>query len=927
MKAHRFSIQTSITTRLFSVVFSFYFLVTILVTALQMITEYNHTKSKILDELKIIQRAWEPGLSATLWHFNQSQLSQIAGGLMSLPMIIGVKLEDDMGKIVHSSGVIVTSPGNNDFEPILSHEFDLIYEEEIMLYEGTETVTTKERSKIGEGTFYFSHEVVIDRVKYGFLLIIINAMVKTVALWTIFLIVARRFLGKPLESLIDLTQEIRLDNLEQTRVALPTQGRNELKIFEESFNSMLQKLLSARRELQEKTKEVEEKNKKLEELDRLKDEFMAKTSHELHTPLHGILGIAQSLVESPTPPPTETVRENLMMIVDSGRRLSRLVEDIMDFAKMKHHTLILKRQAVDVHQVVEIVIRLSNPLTENKIIQVDNLVPLQLPPAYADEDRLQQIFHNLIGNAIKFTENGAVAVCALQKEEFIEITVVDTGIGIPEEKLSLIFESFEQVEASLARSHEGLGLGLSIAKQLVEMHGGTLEVRSIPEIGSLFTFTLPIAEPETTSAPIEVETTPDAANLQPEVSLPENLIDEGDFCILAVDDDPTNLQVIANYLVAQNYTPICFPSAPEALNWIEQNGKPDLVLLDIMMPHMNGFDACRKLRELYEINDLPLIFLTASHRRGDMETGFELGANDFLTKPFDQKELLARMHAHLQVLTAQEQLISLREVANQIAEFQDRRQMFQMAIEKMQQTRLLSEVVLFREGELEVAAPENFAFLNHFPESEVADMPQEYGVSVINYIRAGHPIYEFYKKASGGSFTGGHFAFLRPEDIKEICICLYRSPSKRPFDSLEQQYLINMLQQLQRVENNVQTMLNDKLIQVLPEIQPNLSKITHICADGSYCQVYFEDKRNPKMLHVSLSSLDFYFDNHALLKIHKSHLINPNKIMGIQKSLVRKRNYQYEVLVGNDQRSTTLRVGKTFVPRLNELVPQYFNAN
>ncbi|MDX1430775.1 MAG: ATP-binding protein, partial [Rhodothermales bacterium] len=237
-------------------------------------------------------------------------------------------------------------------------------------------------------------------------------------------------------------------------------------------------------------------NERLRRIDRLKDEFLANTSHELRTPLNGIIGIAESMMDGVAGNLGHKAMSNIALIIASGKRLANLVNDILDFSKLKERELELRRKAVDVSVLGDIVLRVSEPLIEGKNLILKNTIPRDLPPAHADEDRLQQVLYNLIGNAIKFTHEGSVILSGRSGDGIIEIGVADTGIGIPKEKHEAIFQSFEQVDASTGREYGGTGLGLAVTRQLVELHGGSIRVESTENVGSTFLFTLPIADGE-----------------------------------------------------------------------------------------------------------------------------------------------------------------------------------------------------------------------------------------------------------------------------------------------------------------------------------------------------------------------------------------------------------------------------------------------
>jgi signal transduction histidine kinase/class 3 adenylate cyclase len=386
----------------------------------------------------------------------------------------------------------------------------------------------------------------------------------------------------------------------------------------------------------------------LQRLDTLKDEFMANISHELRTPLNGIIGISESLVDGVAGELHPDQKANLSLVISSGRRLYSLVNDLLDFSRLRHREIQLQLRPVELRAAVDVVLKLSRPLLVNRPLTLNNLVSDTLPPAWVDEDRLQQILHNLIGNAIKFTPTGTVEVLATVQEAQIAITVADTGIGIAPDQQARIFDSFQQADGSTTREYGGTGLGLSITRQLVELQGGTLTVDSALGQGSRFTFTLPVAQEQATLRPrVIVPGTGDLRELAAmnELSL---TVPEGDpgFQILVVDDEPVNLQVLVNMLALQHYTVTKAADGPEALRLLRQR-KFDLVLLDVMMPRMSGYEVCEQIRQIYPAQELPVVFLSAKNQEPDRVHGFESGANDYLSKPVARHELLARIKTHL----------------------------------------------------------------------------------------------------------------------------------------------------------------------------------------------------------------------------------------------------------------------------------------
>ncbi len=408
----------------------------------------------------------------------------------------------------------------------------------------------------------------------------------------------------------------------------------------------------------------------LRAMDELKNEFLANTSHELRTPLNGIIGIAESLMDGAAGKLPQSVLSDLMMIAVSGRRLAHLVNDILDFSRLKRQDIALQLKPVSLREIIEIVLVISDPLKGKKKLQLINTLAPDLPPALADENRVQQILYNLIGNGIKFTESGRIEISARkqkkEEQEELVITVSDTGIGIPKEKLVRIFDAFEQADSSTARNYGGSGLGLAVTKQLVELHHGKIWVESKEGAGSRFIFTLPVAEGATESLlhQSSLLTRLSSADMleRPMVTISPQAsgTPQGEFKILIVDDELVNLRVLANHLSLNNYEVIQATSGLQALALLEEGLKPDLILLDVMMPKMSGYEVMRKIRETWEINELPILLVTAKNQISDLVAGLEAGANDYLTKPISKGELLARVKTHINIKKIKEENIRMK---------------------------------------------------------------------------------------------------------------------------------------------------------------------------------------------------------------------------------------------------------------------------
>ncbi|RED76894.1 ATP-binding protein [Cohnella phaseoli] len=390
-------------------------------------------------------------------------------------------------------------------------------------------------------------------------------------------------------------------------------------------------------------KKIEELSGKLLQADKLKDDFLARTSHEFKTPLHGVMNISQSLLDDVANPPTAGQQEKLQLVTDIMRKLSQLVYDILDLSKLKQGELRVEPGPIDVRAVAEIQVRFYSYLCTEKEIRLINEVPAGLSYAYADEIRLGQIIGNLLDNAIKHTDNGTIAIDGKERGGMLEIKVRDTGVGIEPEDLSHIFEPFKSTEGARQGS---FGLGLSIAKQLVELQGGTLSVSSTPGSGTCFTFTLPVAEERReASLSLSYSTASSAVSKKNEYSFATPYVTnaDGKRTVLIVDDQYVNLKVLLDALQKLDYRVIAVKNGYEALEQIDQSGRIDLVILDLMMPGMSGYEVCQEIRRRYSLLELPVLMVTAAIQPQDKVAAFQAGANDYLPKPFDLEELKARI--------------------------------------------------------------------------------------------------------------------------------------------------------------------------------------------------------------------------------------------------------------------------------------------
>ena len=399
---------------------------------------------------------------------------------------------------------------------------------------------------------------------------------------------------------------------------------------------------------------LEKARAELEEAARMRDTFVAAASHEIRTPVHGILGISRILLMEQQPdstPLSPSLRHSLQLIRQSANRLSRLVDDFVDHSRLKQGQLKINPSAVRLFPVVEFCFASLADQIREKPVQLVNSVSQSLPALEADELRLQQILLNLIGNAVKFTREGSVTVEAETLGNQIQIRVSDTGIGIPREKQEEIFKPFHQADRAIARSYGGTGLGLYIVRSLVDLHRGSLSVESRPGRGSTFSVRLPVYSSVTTASQQSSEPSENGHALKQFKLLQEvTRQSASDFektettpRILVVDDETINSAVLRGILEPAGLQLVSFKNARDAIYYLQSGGQADVAILDWMLGGMSGIDLCLWIRQSYSPVDLPVLILTAHGDNDRMVEGFAAGANDYLEKPVDPVELLARV--------------------------------------------------------------------------------------------------------------------------------------------------------------------------------------------------------------------------------------------------------------------------------------------
>ncbi|MGC9372397.1 MAG: response regulator [Thermovirgaceae bacterium] len=413
--------------------------------------------------------------------------------------------------------------------------------------------------------------------------------------------------------MLEMTSELREKNLE--------------------LQAQSEQLKQQAEELHEQNLELDVQKMQVEEANRLKSEFLSNMSHELRTPLNSILALSRLMKDQPGSLQQEQ-REYLRVIERNGRQLLELINDILDLSKIESGRIDLRKEEISVPAVLGDITETFRPVAEEKGISLEEKIEGTLPVLYSDQSRLRQILRNLVGNAVKFTDEGGVIIRAAAEEGHLRIDVSDTGVGIPEEQIEAIFDEFRQIDGSAARRYEGTGLGLAIARKSARLLGGDIIVRSRVGEGSTFTVTMPW-ELEKQDLGTKEEST--GLNHERHMQLSKKTKEKG--VVLIVDDEEAVRSNLSQVLERRGYRTLNAASGEEAIRLAKEH-HPDVITLDVVMPDVDGWEVLQRLKSSRETCEIPILVVSVSEER---KRGFALGAVGYLTKPVDPERLFAEI--------------------------------------------------------------------------------------------------------------------------------------------------------------------------------------------------------------------------------------------------------------------------------------------
>ncbi len=462
---------------------------------------------------------------------------------------------------------------------------------------------------------------------------------------------------RPLEKIIGSTQRLGRGDFD---VVLPVKDRGEIGDLARAFRGMVEQIRERNHKLEEDRQKIEVLNQTLkddkdllefrvqertedlrksaaeletardqaEEANRSKSAFLAQMSHELRTPLNSIIGYGELLIEDVEDDGADKYTPDLRKIIDGGRHLLALINDILDLSKIEAGKMELYYETFEVKPMIESVVSAVEPLVKKNANRLEWECDPAIGMLFSDRTRVRQVLFNLLSNACKFTDKGEIHLSVMpetwEEQEYVVFAVRDSGIGITPEQAQKLFQKFQQADVSTTRKYGGTGLGLSITKHLCEMMGGQISVTSEIGKGSTFAVKIPL-----------VHQPPEDA--EPEAETVEARTDKTAGTVLVIDDDPTARDLIKRYLSKEGFHVVAATGGEEGIQKAKEL-QPVFITLDVMMPSMDGWEVLSVLKADEQLCQIPVVMMTMVE---DKNLGISLGATDYLMKPIDRNRLMA----------------------------------------------------------------------------------------------------------------------------------------------------------------------------------------------------------------------------------------------------------------------------------------------
>ena len=606
---------------------------------------------------------------------NRPVLNSLANTVLKESDVRSVSIRDREGTEIISAGMKA-----NNYEPFKQNDTSISYQasknqdsyifrapiyQSLMAmedFESEETVTSAKKKIIG----WAYVELSLTQTKARQIKIITIGFLITLLMLIVSVLLARRIgstISEPIVSLTDAVEMLERGHLE-TRVH--TNSGAELKTLENGINAMALALQSATDNLQDqvdvataelretliqlerKNEEIEQERKRALSSNTAKSQFLANMSHELRTPLNAIIGYSEMLHEDSEKMKLEQFIPDLKQINAAGKHLLTLINDILDLSKIEAGKVELYLETFSVKHMINDVINTIQPLADKNENKINVKISDSIDTMHTDLTKLRQTLFNLLSNACKFTDHGAITLTVDSENKLAGDRIIfrlsDSGIGMEPEQMRRVFEAFSQADATTTRKYGGTGLGLAISRRFCEMLGGDIQVESIPGTGTSFIVNLPINGPMQQASDQDNEDLPSRQLTDPaeaRYSKKRDADPSGErrqrvSTVLVIDDDPTVHDLMRRYLTNEGFK-VETALGGEAGLAKAKAIRPSVITLDVLMPGMDGWTVLRELKNDPILSHIPVIMLTMVD---DMSMGYALGVTDYMTKPVDRELLV-----------------------------------------------------------------------------------------------------------------------------------------------------------------------------------------------------------------------------------------------------------------------------------------------
>jgi len=587
----------------------------VVVAGIQVMSAASETRAEVRRTLHTLATTFAPGIESAMWEYQVTLLQSIANGIGTHPAVVSVEISDQAGKL-SSSWRTPTGEAGSD---ALRVDYPLRH------VDGSET------RELGQLRIFASERFVQTRVREAVQRVLLTVTLQFLFLGVVIWLLIQRLVAKPL-TMFSRQVSALADESHQSIQAVAT-NVEEIRTLQNGFNSLLQRV-------SERTAALVSARDMAENANAAKSEFLSRMSHELRTPLNAIIGFAQMLVLPGKSPLTEQQADNVQEILKAGQHLLVQVNEVLDLARIESGRIELSLELLPLAPLIQDCIAQVQPLADVRRItissQVDDTMALQ-----GDITRVKQVLLNLLSNAIKYNRDGGqIHVTAVATGEQMRVDVRDTGRGITPDKLDRLFKPFERLESSYD-GIEGTGIGLALVKRLVEAMGGEIGMASEEGVGSTFWFALPTAmlpsQPAVNVGTGEMKC-PEAgtAFVVPASPAPS----QAQRYVLYIEDNPANLKLVKKIIGLRPEFILLDAMNAELGLEIARRERPDLILLDINLPGMDGFAAIAQLQAWPETAAIPVVAITANAMKRDIERGKAAGFADYLTKPIN----ITRLH-------------------------------------------------------------------------------------------------------------------------------------------------------------------------------------------------------------------------------------------------------------------------------------------